>query len=108
VFDELALWQASDTATWRAQVTAPEEADMRALSEAFTERDLAMEPVDSLKFHCECCSEGSIDVERTAISGARDVLLAAPDEATARNVLDTWAAAGAGRAWHAIHAKAER
>ncbi|NUP50212.1 MAG: tetratricopeptide repeat protein [Catenulispora sp.] len=107
VFDELALWQASDTATWRAQVTAPEEADMEALSEAFTARDLAMEPVDSIKFHCQCCSEGSIDVERTAVSGARDVLLAAPDEGAARGVLDEWAAGGGGRAWHAIHAKAE-
>src|SRR5947208_3235374 len=33
VFDELSLWQPSDTATWRAEVTAPDEADMSALSE---------------------------------------------------------------------------
>lgn len=107
VFDELALWQPSETATWRAQVTAPEEVDMRALSEAFSDRDLAMEPVDSLTFHCKCCSEGPIEAERTVVTGARDVLLAAPDEDTARDVLDAWANAGAGRAWHAIHAKAE-
>jgi tetratricopeptide (TPR) repeat protein len=107
VFDELALWRSSDTATWRAQVTAPGEADMDALSEAFAARELAMEPADSLKFHCKCCSEGSIATNRTVLTGARDVLLAAPDEVTARSVLDAWAAGGAGRAWHAIHAKAE-
>ncbi|WP_344658639.1 tetratricopeptide repeat protein [Catenulispora subtropica] len=107
VFDELALWQPSETATWRAQVTAPDEADMRALSEAFTDRDLAMEPVDSITFHCKCCSEGSIETDRTTVAGTRDVLLAAPDEPSARAVLDAWADGGAGRAWHAIHAKAD-
>jgi tetratricopeptide (TPR) repeat protein len=107
VFDELALWQASETATWRAQVTAPDEADMRALSDAFIERDLAMEPVDSITFHCKCCSEGSIENGRAVLDGARDVLLAAPDEDSAKAVLDAWAGDGTGRAWHAIHAKAD-
>ncbi|MFD0634235.1 hypothetical protein ACFQ9X_24475 [Catenulispora yoronensis] len=107
VFDELALWQPSDTPTWRAQLTAPDEADMRALSDAFSDHDLAMEPVDSLKFHCKCCSEGSLETDTTVLTGLRDVLLAAPDEAAAREILDTWADDGPQRAWHAIHAKAE-
>lgn len=107
VFDELALWRPSDAATWRAQVTAPDEADMNALSEAFVAQDLALEPVDSLKFHCRCCSEGTIAADAEALVGTRDVLLAAPDEATATTVLTAWAEAGAGRAWHAIHAKAD-
>ena len=107
VFDELALWKASATLTWRAQVTAPAPEDMRALADAFDERALAMEPVDSLTFHCACCSQGALDASRTELAGARDVLLASPDERTATSILTEWADAGSGRAWHAIHTKAE-
>lgn len=112
VFDELALWQGSETATWRAQVTAPAGPDMSALAEAFDDRGLAMEPVDSLTFHCVCCSRGSLASGLsglsglTVLSGARDVLLASPDEQTATDILSSWALAGPKRAWHAIHAKA--
>jgi len=112
VFDELALWQASPAATWRAQVTAPEPRDMAALADAFDERGLAMEPVDSLTFHCTCCSHGSIAVPgagagaAASLAGARDVLLAAPDEETATEILTAWAVGASGRAWHAVHAKA--
>jgi hypothetical protein len=106
VFDELALWQASPTATWRAQVTAPEPEDMAALAHAFDDHGLAMEPVDSVTFHCTCCGHGSITAETTMLAGARDVLLAAADEQTATGVLTAWAVAVPGRAWHAIHAKA--
>lgn len=106
VFDELALWQASTTPTWRAQVTAPDPRDMTDLADAFDGRGLAMEPVDSVTFHCGCCSHGSLAVDDTVLAGARDVLLAAPDEQTATAILTDWALAGSGRAWHAIHAKA--
>jgi hypothetical protein len=106
VFDELALWQGSTTPTWRAQLTAPAPEDMTALADAFDVRGLAMEPVDSVTFHCVCCSHGSLAVDDTVLAGARDVLLAAPDEQTATGVLTEWAVAGVGRAWHAIHAKA--
>jgi tetratricopeptide (TPR) repeat protein len=113
VFDELALWQASETPTWRAQVTAPAPEDMTALADAFDDRGLAMEPVDSLTFHCTCCSRGLIETDTTVLAGARDVLVAAPDEQTATAILTAWAEAGAGRAdagsgraWHAIHARA--
>jgi hypothetical protein len=106
VFDELALWQASTTPTWRAQVTAPDPRDMTDLADAFDSQGLAMEPVDSLTFHCSCCSHGSLKVNDTVLAGARDVLLAAPDEQTATTILTDWALAGSGRAWHAIHAKA--
>ncbi|MBS2539675.1 tetratricopeptide repeat protein [Catenulispora sp. NF23] len=106
VFDELALWLPSPTPTWRAQVTAPAPEDMTALADAFDDQGLAMEPVDSVTFHCTCCSRGSLESATTVLAGARDVLLAAPDEQTAIGILTAWAVAGAGRAWHAIHAKA--
>jgi tetratricopeptide (TPR) repeat protein len=106
VFDELALWRESPAATWLAQVTAPVPRDMTALADAFDDAGLAMEPVDSLTFHCACCSHGALTTGTTALAGARDVLLAAPDEATASGILTRWAVAGAGRAWHAVHAKA--
>jgi hypothetical protein len=106
VFDELALWQASTTPTWRAQVSAPDPWDMADLADAFDGRGLAMEPVDSITFHCSCCGLGSLEVNHTVLAGARDVLLAAPDEQTATGILTDWAVAGSQRAWHAIHAKA--
>jgi tetratricopeptide (TPR) repeat protein len=109
VFDELALWQPSELATWRAQVTAPAPEDMTALTDAFHDQGLAMEPVDSLRQHCADCGHGSIythDTHDTVLTGARDVLMAAPDEQTATTILQAWAVAGPGRAWHAIHAGA--
>lgn len=89
VFDELALWQASATPTWRARVSAPGPWDLADLANAFDERGLAMEPLDD-----------------AAPAGTRNVLLASPDEQTATGILTQWAIAGAERSWHTIHAKA--
>lgn len=106
VFDELLLFQASETPSWRLTVTGADPEDVGDLQDRFDEAGFAAEPVETLRFHCKCCSEGTLESGGETPSGAVDVLAAAPDEETVKGLLDEWAGRRPeGRAWHAVHLK---
>lgn len=108
VFDELLLWKASETPTWRASVTCPDPAALDALAEAFDAAGLAMESVAGMVVHSRTESEGSIELNPDgAAGGSHDLLLAAPDQAAASTLLDAWATASPGRSWHSLRQKSD-
>lgn len=107
VFDELMLHKASGTPTWRVSLSCPAEADIQALVDGFDAEGLPIEPVSGMVLHSRAESEGSVEIDAGAArSGEHDVLLAAPDEAAARGLLDAWARSGSGgRAWTGLREK---
>lgn len=108
VFDELLLWKASATPTFRANVSCRAAADLEELGDAVEAAGLAIEPVSGMVLHPRAESEGRVELnQRPAEAGDHDVLLAAPDRAAARAVLESWASAGADRGWSDIRDKRE-
>lgn len=106
VFDELLLFQASETPSWHVTLTAEREEDVSDLQDRFDEAGLAAEPVDSLVLHCKCCSEGTVASATDMPTGAMDVIAAARDEDSLKALLNEWAdRRPEGRAWHAVHLK---
>jgi hypothetical protein len=106
VFDELVLFQASETPSWRITLTGREREDVQDLQTRFDEAGFAAEPVETVRFLCKCCSESTLEAGKEAPSGAIDVIAAAPDEETVRALLNEWAGQSPdGRAWHAVHLK---
>jgi hypothetical protein len=104
VFDELLLWKASATPTFRATVSCDCAADLDSLGDlAEAADDTAVESVAGMVVHAREESEGRIEPARDpARAGGHDILIAAPDRASARALLENWAAAGVGRAWQGL------
>ncbi len=99
VFDELMVWRASAVPTATVRVTVAEEADLDALVDAFTERDLGAEPSSNLRHLCARCSEGSVVQHAHQLTGSQTVLLGARLD-QAREVLTAWRAGDPDkRAW---------
>ncbi|MBC9716600.1 tetratricopeptide repeat protein [Streptomyces sp. TRM66268-LWL] len=105
VFDELLLLEPSELPTLHVTVHAPQAADLDALVEAFSVRELGAEPAGSFHALCSCCSTGTVDCDEQAAptrAGTQKVWLAAP-EAEARELLDDWAAQDeGGRSWSGL------
>lgn len=107
VFDELALLERSEHSTWAVSVRAPEPGDSEQLTLAADGVGLAAEDwTAGIRVLCEACSEGRprhrhLNAE-PEWSAERDFGLAAPDEASAREVLERWVAVGAGRAYEGL------
>lgn len=107
VFDELLLWKASATPTFRVTVSCDSAAGLESLGDlAEASDELAVEPVAGLVLHPREESEGRIEpAPDPAAAGDHDILIAAPDRAGARALLEKWAAAGTGRGWRDLHEK---
>jgi hypothetical protein len=102
VFDELLLWRRSDLQTATVTVTAAEPDDIEALVARFDDADFGAEPASSFVRLCKCCSEGTVQQERSVHGGTQVVWLGAP-VASARTLLDEWAAqAPRVRGWHEL------
>jgi hypothetical protein len=101
VFDELLLFEPSDLPTLSVTVTAAEASDLDALGDLLHSHDLGFEPLRHGVVLCRCCSEGSVEQERVALSGEQRCLIAAPPE-QAREILDSWQSSP-GRAWQDLH-----
>jgi hypothetical protein len=106
VFDELLLWKESESPTFRASVSSRSTPDLEALAETVEAAGLALEPVSNMVLHPREESEGRIELAPDpARAGDHDILLAAPDQAAARAVLEQWAAGGDGREWRDLREK---
>lgn len=106
VFEELMLWRPSQTPTFVVHLTCPAPEDMDALWESLDAVGLTLEATDSLLLHPREQSEGAIELEQNQpVGGEHDVLIPAPDEATLRELLDAWVAAGSGRAVSEVQEK---
>ena len=102
VFDELALFEPSDTATLSVLVSCgPGELD--ALAEAFAGEHLGFEILASRVDLCACCSRSSIRQDRKEYDGEQQLLLGAADD-RARALLNAWAAQHPqSRSWTNLH-----
>ncbi|MGI5239624.1 hypothetical protein [Dactylosporangium sp. CA-139066] len=102
VFDEVALFEPSETATLSVLVTCgPGELD--ELAAAFNRRGLGLEVLASRVDLCACCSRSSIQQERREFDGEQRLFLGAA-EREARELLGAWAAEGPGtRSWTNLH-----
>jgi len=106
VFDELLLWKASATPTFRVNVSCRAATDLESLGDLAEAADLALEPVAGMVIHPSAESEGRIEMAPDpAQAGDHDILIAAPDQPAARALLERWAAAGTGRGWQYLHEK---
>lgn len=99
VFEELLLWRESQTPTFSVHLSCPGPEDMDALWESLDAVGLTLETSTSLILHPRDESERAIELEQEQPAGGElDVLIPAPDQDTLRELLDTWVAAGPGRA----------
>ncbi|MBL1080998.1 hypothetical protein JK359_03250 [Streptomyces actinomycinicus] len=102
VFDELLLFEASGVPTLAVTVNAGAAEDVEALVDLFSGHDYRAEPASSFELMCSCCSEGTVERERSTHGGTQQVLLAAPEE-EARRLLAEWAAGtGPDRSWSGL------
>ncbi|RZQ65036.1 tetratricopeptide repeat protein [Amycolatopsis suaedae] len=104
VFDELMPFTPSAIPTLSCVIRG-EEADFVALSDVFDEFGLAVEPADSGRTLCRCCSEGSVATARdlSPKDGERQMLLAASEE-QARTLLELWVTGNpSARSWSRPH-----
>jgi hypothetical protein len=101
VFDELALFEASDLPTLSVTVTAAEPADLEALGDLLDAQGLGFEPLGNSQVLCGCCGEGSIEQSRVSLTGEQRGLIAAPPD-QARQILDAWQASTT-RTWTNLH-----
>ncbi|MFI6032887.1 hypothetical protein ACIBBD_01645 [Streptomyces sp. NPDC051315] len=90
VFDELLLFEASELPTLEVTVDAGTPADVAALLDLFTGHDCGAEPASGLEPLCTCCSEGTLEQERSVHAGTRRISLAAPEDEAGR-LLERWA-----------------
>jgi hypothetical protein len=103
VFDEIALFTASDIATLSATIVAAAPADVEALSDAFYGNGFGLEVGGSRVMLCTCCSEGSVRQEPRLAAGQQAVLIGAPEDRS-RELLDDWqSVAPADRTWFNLH-----
>jgi hypothetical protein len=102
VFDEVALFEPSDTATLSVLVTCgPGELDTLATS--FARRHLGFEVLASRVDLCACCSRSSIQQEHTEYDGTQQIFLGAPEE-DAQALLDAWSTQRPDtRSWTNLH-----
>lgn len=108
VFDELLLWKASTTPSFRANVSCRDASDLESLGDLAEAADLALEPVAGMVIHPRAESEGRVEMAPgPAEAGDHDILIAAPDQPAARALLEEWAAAGTGRGWRNLREKRE-
>lgn len=84
-------------------VDASRDAGRNAGCDAFDGAGLALERVAGLILYSSSDSRGRLEMD--SHDGEQDVMLAALDDGTARALLETWAAAGPGRAWRDLRAK---
>ncbi|MFG2044551.1 hypothetical protein [Dactylosporangium sp. NPDC048998] len=102
VFDEVALFEPSDTATLSVLVTCG-PGELEALAESFARRRLGFEVLASRVDLCACCSRSSIHQERHEYDGEQQLFLGAAEE-DARTLLDAWAGQRPDtRSWTNLH-----
>jgi hypothetical protein len=102
VFDEVALFEPSDTATLSVLVTCG-PGELEALAESFAHRNLGFEVLASRVDLCACCSRSSIRQERHEHNGEQRLFFGATQD-DARALLDVWAAqAPDTRSWTNLH-----
>lgn len=102
VFDEVALFEPSDTATLSVLVTCG-PGELEALAESFARRRLGFEVLASRVHLCARCSRSSIRQERSEHDGEQQLFLGAAQD-DARALLDAWAAQRpATRSWTNLH-----
>lgn len=104
VFDELALLERSTHRTWAVPVQALSPADSEQLTIAADAAGLAAEDwTAAIRMLCASCAEGRPRHQHTDTgtgwSSEREFGIAAPDEASARELLDHWVTTGASRAY---------
>ncbi|GAA1500787.1 hypothetical protein GCM10009827_007590 [Dactylosporangium maewongense] len=102
VFDEVALFAPSPTATLSVLVTAGAD-DLSSLAASFAGRKFGFEILASRVDLCACCSRSSIVQEPRDFAGEQQLFLAAP-EPDAQTLLTAWSAEHpTTRSWTNLH-----
>jgi hypothetical protein len=102
VFDEVALFEPSDSATLSVLVTGG-PGELEALEDSFAGRQFGFEVLASRVDLCDCCSRSTVRQQRGEYDGEQQLFVAAPED-DARTLLDAWAAERPDtRSWTNLH-----
>jgi hypothetical protein len=92
VFDELAIWRASEYSTFEVDLTIPNESTLGSLVKKCQEKQLGIEDWGTVRVLCEACSRGTPGDHECVAEGNGKTLygIAAKSEVDLRNLLTDW------------------